>query len=148
MKFADYISTGALTVSIFALAINIYLDRYKRLSDRRAEVYLNFLKWFMRSPARIPMTDVEHGEWQAEHLNSKSQVLLYGSKDVVNALLRLYAHEREVNDYRTEEGGKALESLYQAMRRDCQRGALPATAVQQVIVFHGPMDSIEVRGPE
>lgn len=116
MKPSDYIALAAVTVSLLAVAFNLFLDRKKRIADKRAEAYIDFLKHMSLLANLQDRPEAERFPVDAAQLEAKQRILLYGSPRVIQALVGL---QLGGGDFTTDEGGKSFVALVQAMQKDC-----------------------------
>ena len=86
MGIKDWIPAGAILVSVVAWFVNNFLDRRRKMSERRAEAYVDYLNGISRVENLPDRNSKEWHEANILTLEARHQILLYGSPNVIAAL--------------------------------------------------------------
>lgn len=136
MSAPDYIALSAVVAALAGNWINLYLDRRKRIAERRAEVYIQYLRTFVAMSYVVGGDSVDM-QRHYDHLEARAQLMLFASKSVLASLEHLYDGPPTLND---PEAGRRLASLISAMQADAQGFRSSVTSILKVVVYPGTQE--------
>jgi hypothetical protein len=126
MTAPELVSILGLVVALIGVWANLALARKKRLQDKRAEAYVDFLKTLILV-AKPPESPDLHLALKYSHLEARARILLFGSPSVKQSWYCVAVSDSSFANPVTAE---KLGGLIQAMQIDTYGGV---SEMQQIL---------------
>jgi hypothetical protein len=133
MSPTEYIALGGLIVAFTGSWINQAIERRKRLSEKRAEVYIEYITSFVAMSYVVGDGVQDQGK-HFDHLAARAKLVLFASPRVMDKLEQLYDGPAKLID---PEAGRRLADLIAAMQRDTCGFESNVDSLLKVIVYPG-----------